>query len=327
MDDNKVTNLFVLLLILFIITYFYNVYKSKLEKEDVKFSYDEIKRFLNEKHNKPILWIFLNYEKNARNWDSFYSRNSFALNQGYLFLTVRTIVEKCKDDFHICLIDDNVFYKLLNEEIFKNMNKKSAHHKTYVRIYGICQLLYTYGGLFVPASFVCFQNLSHLMSRPKMFVGEFKGFRKDRSFTPCYKFMGCEKENGEMGKLLDYLKKDLISDYTAEPEFVGKVSIWLDYHIKQGGIQLISGTQLGTKSRKGKPIDLEDFLSTDYIDMRLKNILGVYVPQEELLKRIQYGWFVRMSPTQVLESNTFVGKLLLINSSSSAEQYSFFRIS
>ena len=238
-DDKGVYTIIVLLIILLIITYFYNVYKHKLEQDDVKFSYTEITRFLSntEKHNKPILWIFIDYEKNARNWESFYSRNTFALNQNYLFLTVRTIIERCKKDFHICLIDDNVFHKLLNGKFFLDMNKKSLPNKEYVRVYGICQLLYTYGGILVPASFICFQNLKKLLdTNDKMFVGEFYSQTVSSSLSTQYSanyfLMGCKKEDIVMGELIDYLKREIVTDFTNEPQFIGKISIWLQLNIK-----------------------------------------------------------------------------------------------
>jgi hypothetical protein len=315
-NDKNVYTAIVLMLTLLVITFFYNVYKKRLEQEDVKFSYGEIKRFLKQDHKKPILWIFIDYEKNARNWENFYSRNTYALNQGYIFLTVRTIVEKCKTDFHICLIDDNVFHKLLDDNMFEHINKRSNPNKLYVRIYGMCHLLYTYGGIFVPASFICFENLIRLNSMPHhMFVGEFKSTGcMNARFSASYEFMGCQKEHPVMKDFMNYLKKEIITDFTSEPQFVGKVSIWLNYNVKHHQITLICGKQLGTKKKNGNCVQLEELMSTDFVEkMKLKHILGIYIPQRELLQRIQYGWFVRMSAQQVLKSNTFIGKMLLIN--------------
>ena len=51
-------------------------------------------------------------------------------------------------------------------------------------------------------------------------------------------------------------------------------------------------------------------MSTNFADLKIN--LGIYIPEDELLQRIQYGWFIRMSPRQVLESNLYVGKMLLL---------------
>ena len=140
-----------------------------------------------------------------------------------------------------------------------------------------------------------------------MFVGELK------NDSASYELMGCPKQHPMMKEFLDYLQKEIITDFTSEPKFVSKISVWLNYNVKQFRIHLICGKQLGTKKKNGKPVQLEELMSTDYVEkMKLKNILGIYIPQQELLQRIQYGWFIRMSPRQVLESNTFIGKMLLI---------------
>ena len=65
--------------------------------------------------NKPIIWIPINYEQNSRKWESFETRNSDELNQDYLYLTVRSIINKNSDDFHIILLDNDSFKLLLND--------------------------------------------------------------------------------------------------------------------------------------------------------------------------------------------------------------------
>lgn len=316
MVDN---NVIVLLVVLFILYFFYNLYKAKLERDDVNFSYQQIKDFLNDtnRENKPILWIYLKYEKNARNWESFYSRNSFDLNQGYLYLTVRSIIEHCKKSFHICLIDDNVFSKLLDDGYLKNLNKKAVPNKDYLRISGMCELLYTYGGIMVPSSFICFTNLERLLEKDdKMFVGEFANRAVQKTyFAPSYQLMGCRQSNKMMKSLVKYVQKEMITDFTEEPKFIGKINIWLNLHVTQGEIRLVDGAEIGTKKKTGIPLNVEDLMSVNFPDLDCRNRLGLYIPEDELLQRIQYGWFIRMSPRQVLESNIYVGKMLLLANS------------
>ena len=44
-----------------------------------------------------------------------------------------------------------------------------------------------------------------------------------------------------------------------------------------------------------------------------KSAYGVYIPQNEILRRTNFQWFARQSPEQVLESNTMIGKYLLLS--------------
>ena len=41
--------------------------------------------------NRPKLWIHSTYEKNARQWKDFYSRNTTDLNQPYIHLTIKSV--------------------------------------------------------------------------------------------------------------------------------------------------------------------------------------------------------------------------------------------
>ena len=59
-----------------------------------------------------------------------------------------------------------------------------------------------------------------------------------------------------------------------------------------------------------KPIGIEELLGDEDIDI-CPHALGVYIPADELLKRTSFGWFVRSSPKQILESNTMVAKYML----------------
>jgi hypothetical protein len=53
-------------------------------------------------------------------------------------------------------------------------------------------------------------------------------------------------------------------------------------------------------------------MSDIFIDLSC-DAVGVYVPEDEILKRKAYQWFPRLSTGQVLESSTNIGKLLLTN--------------
>ena len=44
-----------------------------------------------------------------------------------------------------------------------------------------------------------------------------------------------------------------------------------------------------------------------------KGTYGILIPSNELLNRLNFGWFIRMSPKQVLESNTIIGNYLLLS--------------
>ena len=107
-----------LLVRLGVVMFLNNRHTDKLNREKSIEDYSAIQKYLLTDSNlgdgkKPIIWIPINYEYNARNWLSFGSRSSFELNQPYLYLTVKSIISENEDSFHICMIDDDSFAKLL----------------------------------------------------------------------------------------------------------------------------------------------------------------------------------------------------------------------
>ena len=53
-------------------------------------------------------------------------------------------------------------------------------------------------------------------------------------------------------------------------------------------------------------------MSNNYLKL-YQNTYGILIPSEELLSRVKYGWFIRLSPKQVLNSDTIIGNYLLLS--------------
>ena len=115
----KFTNFMVILTGAVVLMYLYKCMLNKQARKREKEDYKSIQQILAEQRDdlaqskKPILWIHIPYEYNARNWQSFGSRGTFDLNQPYLYLTMQSIINKCSDSFQICIIDDQSFEKLI----------------------------------------------------------------------------------------------------------------------------------------------------------------------------------------------------------------------
>ena len=111
----------ILIFIILVLLYLYQRFQQKIDRDNNVVNYNIIQKYLLSdspdskltNSSKPILWLYVNYDYNSRKWLSFGSRSSFELNQPYLYLTVKSIIEKCDNSFHICLIDDKSFTKLL----------------------------------------------------------------------------------------------------------------------------------------------------------------------------------------------------------------------
>jgi len=320
------TNLFILFFILIVLGFFYKRFEDKRMREESGDTYEAIQKYLLDdvtlgKSKKPILWIHVPYEYNSRNWLSFGSRSSFDLNQPYLYLTVRSILKQCDDSFTVCIIDDASFKRLIPGWNI-NMTTISDPILSNMRMMGLMKLLYIYGGLVCPISFVCLKNLHGLYEKgirgEKMFVCETvdrNSTSTDIDFFPNFTFCGAPKECETVRELCSFIERTSSHDYTAETKFLGNYDKWCKQRIENGTMNMIEGVEIGTKTIDERPIILDDLMSNHYLDL-YQGTYGILIPADEILNRSKYEWFARLSQKQVMESDTIIGNYLLLANSS-----------
>ena len=322
-------NLIISILLLLAAGYVYDKLKINIERDDRIEDLNIIKKYLlNEKENytleqlssikKPILWIHIDNEKNSRKWESFGSRTSNDLNQDYLYLTIRSIINKCSDYFHVILIDDDSF-KLLLENWTIDLDKISDPQKEYFRKLALIKVLYNYGGMLVDPAFILFKSLKPIyekvLNSNKVCVAEFPNRSSNAHinyFIPSTKFIGCIKHCPKMHEFENHLEILFSKDNTNEINIEDQINKWLYNNTQNNSINYIDGAFIGTKDSENKIIELDRLLGSTYLDLNI-NTYGLYIPKDELLKRNNYNWFVNLNGNEVLESNTNIGKYLLLS--------------
>lgn len=320
--------------IILVTSFLANKAKSSFQPND---EYELIKKYLlNDSplygFNKPKLWIHTKYEINARKWKSFYSRNSTDLNQPYIHLTIKTIINHCGNDFNICLIDDDTFSKLIPTWDV-DIATIAEPMKSHIRELGLLKLIYYYGGMLVPNSFLCLKNLKGLydegVADNMPFVCENVNCTVDLVrhknkllFSPDIKIFGAEKHNDTVKLLIEYLKQRSQSPhFTSEIEFLGDTSEWCVNAIGSQKMTLIRGEKIGVKTTGRKPVLVDDLMAEDYLDIS-PNAYGIYIPENEIIKRIRYQWFAVMDGEQLLNTNIIIAKYLKASIVDSTSEYS-----
>jgi hypothetical protein len=316
---NNPLKICILFSIFIILLFLYEKIKYKNAKPD----YNELMQnyLLNPenlvKSKKPILWIHIPYEYNSRNWQSFGSRSSLELNQPYLYLTVKSIIKQCDESFTICIIDDNTFQKLIPDWNI-NMSLVSDPILKNIRTMGFMKLLYIYGGLFCPLSFLCMKNLIEMYDKGtrqnKMFVCE--TINKNSSSTllqtyPSIAFCGANKESETVKQLCEYIQNILATDSTDESVFLGKIDGYIEKMNKEKRIHLINGIEIGTKTIDETPVIIDDLMSNNYIHF-YDNMYGILIPSHDILNRTKFQWFARLNEEQVLKCNTILSNYILV---------------
>ena len=331
------SNILGMIVLLATANYLYNKFQLYQTTQDRKDDLNIIKKYLlgnttgenqiNDLHNsnKPILWIHIEYSKNARNWCSFGSRTSMELNMPYIYLTLQSIIKHCGADFNVCIVDDYSFKKLL-PDYTTDLQKVADPIRQHLRTEALLKVLHMYGGVLMENSFVCMRSIKPqydlVESSGKPMIGEFAFTKYSDSmedFMPSMRFIGCVKECPIIGELIEYMtvyRSDGLEFSSAEQEFGGGLEKHLFFLAQTGKMRLVDGYILGTKSRNisdnstDDKIDIEDILTASH-DLRLSpDALMFYIPREEILERNKYNWVVRMSPDQISESNTNLGKYL-----------------
>ena len=311
------------LVITILLSLVYNKYKSSADENETMNNYQIVKQYLLSdsslaQSSKPIIWVHIVYEKNGRWWPSFASRTTEDLNQPYQYLTLKSIIDKCGEDFNVCLIDDDTFQNIIPGWNV-DLSIVADPIKSKIRQLALARVLYYYGGFTLPSSFICFQNLMPLYEKltrdGKMFVGEMIP-RNDTSdkvnFFPDTKIMGCQKNCETMNSFISYLEVVVSSDFTEESNFIGSYSRWCQEKINRGEINMIPAQLIGASDSEGKQVTVDCLMSNTFLNLADK-VQGLYIPADEILKRTAYQWFARQSAKQALNSNTVIGKYLLIN--------------
>jgi hypothetical protein len=281
----------------------YDKYKQKQGLTEDQKNYELVKKYLLNDNtilgNKPILWVHTVRDVNARHWPSFLSRNTTDLNQPYIGLCIESIVKHCGDSFNVVLIDDHSFDKLIpgwNVSITDTADPVKSH----LRTLAICKLLYYFGGVVCPNSFLCLKDLKPLYDEQ---LKDGNGFRFD---VGCGMFVGSRKHSPAMRDVLNYLEALNSHDFTNEQDFLGNVNNFLSTKFTT-----LCGKLIGKKTESGSDVLVDDLLETSYVDI-VDDAYGVLIPAKDILTRNKYKWFARQSKAQVLDGDLAVSRYFVL---------------
>ena len=319
----KIVNYMMVFIAVTAIGMLYDRYSRKYYPDEELDKYNLVKKFLlNEDETitgKPFIWIHSKHKVNARHWQSFNSRNSRRLNQPYKDLCVESIVKNCGDNFKICLIDDSSFEKIIPNWSIQ-MDGLSDPVKSKVRVLALSKILHTYGGMLLPNSFICARDMKGLYDKKiverSMFIGEFQNNGDSNTLTrffPNNRLMGCKKGCQSMKELIGYMEVLISKDNTDESTFKKNINRFIYKLMQENKCGVICGKALGTKDKENNVILIDDLLESTPIKFCMCSLYGIYIPDDEVLKRTKYQWFARMSHSQVLKGNIEASRYLLIS--------------
>lgn len=312
-------------------SFFGNSFRDKIIDSETKDDYDLVKKYLlNDSamygKNRPKLWIHSSYELNARKWKNFMSRTSTDLNQPYLYLTIQSIINHCGDDFHICLVDDDSFEKLIPSWTM-DLTLIPEPMKSRYRELAMVQLLYVYGGIVVPNSFLCTKPLIDIykqgIATKTPFIAEkiFYSGKNTSLFMPDIRFIGSSKEDKNIKDLVNYLNVLIGGHFHDENTFEGRIEKWCMNEVSHRNMEIIDGQVIGIKTKIGKPILLEDLMSNNFLGCDNSILHGIHIPKDELLRRPKFQWYSILPVDQVLAADNILSKYFKLSMVDGVDDY------
>lgn len=299
----------------------YEKYKQKQELNIEHKHYDIVSKFLlNEDEYKmmnsglPILWIFIDYRKNARVWENFGSRTSYALNKPYQLITLKSIVKQASDDFHVCFVDDDSFGKLLSGEWNYNLSAIPDPMRSNLRMKGLYMLLYKYGGFLLPPSYLALKPLKHIfnegLSRKDTFVGLKCNdifVNTHEKYVPNIQFIGCKKHAEEINTILQQIDNKLEKNkhFQNTNDFECSVSQLLYKGISQGTVACEDAKRIGVETNENTPVTTYDLFEGKE-DILSNNLNGIYIPDDKLMTNHKFNWVLYITTQDIIHMNNTI---------------------
>ena len=298
---------YVFLFIILAIVYHLYLYKSP---DDYNAKHDNlVNKFLlykGESKNKTKLWIHIPTEYNSLKWSSFGSRSSHDVNIDYLYLCMQSILRHNKNN-DVLIITDSAFNTLLpNFNI--DLNQLADPVKSKVRQLCLTKLLFKYGGILTPFNFLCMKDLNTMFdeSPNNPFVVEVvdNSFNSNEYFQPSCTFMGVkQRQNSEIGRFVQFLEELISTDATDASNFLDRENKWCLTEINQNRLDLISGSNIITKTLDNKPVTIELLFENDLFKYNT-DAYGLYIPHNDISIRTKYNWFLQLNRIDIKTCDT-----------------------
>ena len=281
-------------------------YFSNMLSTDVEVKRDLTNTFLDE----STLWIYYDQsDVNSRWWADFGARSSRVIHTPYLNLCYESIAKNMGYNYNIRVIAGLSDLAILLggwDKMPKPLQNPIAHVGPAEYDYIRAAVLEKFGGLWVSPSTIFLKPLPDYSAFNKVVLF---GIDKDETYTstnPGTQLMYSPRPHHPF--FVEWCKNayTTIEKQIGGRQFSSSTLLTLFKKYKDSTLH-VHNIELSRKS-SGRRIQIEDLLSSGaYIE----STGFVYVPidRQELEHRSAYAWFLRMSETQILESDLAISEL------------------
>jgi hypothetical protein len=294
------------------------VYTSQ-KKDDNPFA---DKNLLEKGMKNPPLWIYVNTsDVNARYWKDFGARSSRVMNTPFLNLCYETIVQKNGKTYRVEVIGglsdlavrmggwETLPTPLQNPEAVVNEPEMN-----WIR----AAVLAKWGGLWVSPSVIWAKSMPPLPKDKVVFFGSdddvtFVG--RGGTEAPSLRVAWSPKSEHSLWMKWETKARHRLETYAGGSQFRhDEKSDTVDAILEnKDEVEIFPMAELTRKGAAGRRIQLEDLFAGGQdgsIALKIpKETLYIPIPWPELQQRRNFGWFLRMSEEQILDSDLTVSAL------------------
>ena len=266
--------------------------------------------------DRPNLWLYYDQsDVNSRWWADFGARSSRVLSMPYLNLCYKSIVKYNGQTYNVKVLAGlSDVAQLLGgwTELPKALQNPIAPVGEAEINYIRARILRQFGGVWVNPSTIFINPLPDFSKQTNIV---FLGTDKDETYADKYGTAVPSTDivyspaNHPLMVLLEEESLKRIERFEGGKQFRKDIKwdVFGLMHDYPESITYLPELEFARKPN-GKRIQLEDLLSSNLIPTPQN---AVYIPldYDELQNRRNFGWFLRMSETQILESNLFISVL------------------
>lgn len=264
--------------------------------------------------SKPIIFIHLPSQLRHNPIEHREIETKLGINDAFVHMNIKSVIKHCGRTHHVVIFDNSNVTDILsdtNDEVVHTTNLKNISGTNLINWenYVKCKILYKYGGIMMSPDFFFINNIDNVLRNNKTLqILEYtnEGLNVSNLHTiPHYdKFMASPKYDTELEILTMFLAKVYEDNYDTT------IMKFDSMHQKLQKLQMLNPKHFGIQDVNSDSITLNDWMSANKKLLLDKNCVCVYVNRESLHKRSLYGWIKNSSESQILSSNTNIGKFM-----------------
>jgi len=295
------------------------IYSTSMIEENIYNKKNLLKKGIKENNT---LWLYYDQsDVNSRWWADFGARSSRVLNVPFLNLCYQSIANNTSKHYNIRVLAglSDVAVALGGwEHLPKSLQNPIAVVGEAELNYLRATILRRFGGLWVNPSTIFIKQLPNFCDENKKVI--LFGTNKDETYSdakgtpaPGTDIMYSPKKDHPLFEYLEKVSRSRLDRNEGGKQFRRDINWDLRQvlHDFQDSIDYYPELEFARKA-DGRRIQLEDLLSTNIIPL---NPTSLYAPVDwtELQERRNFGWFLRMSEDQILESDLLISKLFKLH--------------